>query len=193
MPPPLNPPTGVPSELAEQAAMRQPEILAAQAKLDRARHSLVLEKAKRLPDPSFTAGYKRTGGADTLVAGVSVPLPVFDRNAGNIERALAEEHAAALELTALRRQQRAATITLLQSARELAERTRNIDQQLLRPAEIARNAARVSFDEGATNILQLIDAERVYTEARREALELKLEAYAKAFEAHLLLAEERQP
>ena len=42
------------------------EILAAQAQLDRARHALVLEKAKRLPNPAFTAGYKRTGGTDTL-------------------------------------------------------------------------------------------------------------------------------
>jgi cobalt-zinc-cadmium efflux system outer membrane protein len=124
---------------------------------------------------------------------VSVPLPVFDRNADNIDRATAEEHAAALELEALRKQRLAVTVTLMQAAQELAERARNIDQQLLQPAEVVRNAAHVSFREGAANILQLVDAERVYTETRREALELKLDAYAKTFEARLLLTEEGQP
>ena len=65
--------------------------------------------------------------------------------------------------------------------------------KLLQPAEVVRNAARSSFREGAANILQLVDAERVYTETQKEALELKLEAYAKSFEAHLLLKEDGQP
>jgi cobalt-zinc-cadmium efflux system outer membrane protein len=193
MPPPLEPPPGAPAELAQQALAYQPEILAAQARIDRARHTLILEKAKRLPDPAFTAGYKRTGGADTLVTGVTVPLPVFDLNAGNIDRALAEEHAATMELAALRKQQLVAMAMLMQSAQELTERAQKIDQQMLQPAEITRNAAHSAFREGAANILHLVDAERVYTETRREALALKLEAYTKAFEAHLLLTEKGPP
>lgn len=193
MPPLLDPPSGDPIILAQQTVEHQPETLAAQARLDHARHMLVLEKARRLPDPALTAGYKRAGGADTLVTGVSVPLPVFDRNTDNIDRAMAEEHAAALELEAVRKQQLAATAMVVQAAQELAERVRNIDQQLLQSAEVVRNAARASFREGAANILQLVDAERIYTEAHREALELKLEAYAKTFEAHLRLTQKGQP
>lgn len=193
MPPMMDPPTGDPTVLAQQALAHHPEMLAAQARLDQARHTLALEKARRLPDPALTAGYKRAGGADTLVTGVSVPLPVFDRNADNIDRAIAEEHAAALELEAVRQQQLAATLTLMQAAQELTERARTIDQQLLQPAEVVRNAARTAFHEGAANILQLVDAERVYTDAHREALELKLEAYTKTFEVHLLLTEKGQP
>jgi outer membrane protein TolC len=179
MPPTLEPPTGDPAAVTQQIVERQPEILAAQAQFDRARHALVLEKAKRLPDPTLTAGYKRTGGAD--------------RNEGNIDRAIAEEHAAAMELAAVRKQQIVATQMLIQSAQELEERVRSIDQQMLQPAEVVRNAARAAFHEGASNILQLVDAERVYTDTRREALELKLEAYTKAFAARLVLTEERQP
>ncbi|HXG20540.1 MAG TPA: TolC family protein, partial [Methylomirabilota bacterium] len=183
MPPPLAPPGGDPLELARQAVEHRSEVVAARARVERARHTLDLEKARRLPDPFFTAGYKRTNGQDTLVTGVMVPLPVFDRNAGNIERATAEVQAAALELDALVKQQTAATTALIRSAQELASRAQLVDQQLLQPAEVVRNAARASFREGAANILQLVDAERVYTETRRDALALKLEAYEKAFEA----------
>jgi cobalt-zinc-cadmium efflux system outer membrane protein len=158
--------------------------------LERARHTLTLEKARRLPDPSFIAGYKRTAGEDTLVTGVVVPLPIFDHNTGNIDRALAEEQAAALELQALRKQHQAALTSLIHASQALTERARTIDQQLLLPATIVRNAARSSFREGAANILQLVDAERVYTDAQKDTLELKLDAYAKTFEARLLVTEE---
>lgn len=193
MPPTLEPPRGDPAELARQAVEHQPEIMAAQAQLNRARQAVTLEKAKRLPDPALLVGYKRTGGADTLVTGVTVPLPVFDRNEGNIDRATAEEHAAAMDLAALRKQQLLTLEMLMQSAQELAEREQQIEQQMLQPAEIVRNAAYSSFHEGAANILQLVDAERVYTETRQEALALKLEAYARAFEARLVLTEEGLP
>jgi cobalt-zinc-cadmium efflux system outer membrane protein len=190
IPPLPDPPMGDPVELTRQAVARRPEIIAAQTRLDRARHALTLEKARRLPDPSFIAGYKRTGGEDTLVTGVVVPLPLFDQNIGNIDRAVAEEHAAALELEALRKHHQAAAAALLLAARDLTEQVRQVDQHLLAPAAIVRNAARSSFREGAADILHLVDAERVYTETQREALELKLEAYAKTFEARLLVMEE---
>lgn len=193
MPPTIEPPTGDPLTLAQQAVERQPDIVAARARLERARRTLDLEKARRFPDPSITAGYKRTGGEDTLVTGVLVPLPVFDRNAGNIDRAIAEEHAAALELEALSKQQVAAVAALMHAAQDLAGRAQQIDQQLLQPAEVVRTAARSAFREGAVNIIQLVDAERVYTDTRREALALKIEAYTKGFEARLLLMEDGHP
>ena len=192
-PPALAPPSGDSMGLAQQAVERLPEIVSARARLARAQRALELEKARRLPDPTLIAGYKRTGGADTLVTGVIVPLPLFDQNTGNIERATADEQAAAFELDALQKQQLAAIVVLIQSAQALTERAQHLDQQLLQPAEIVRNAARSSFREGAANILQLVDAERVYTETRGEALEVQLEAYAKSFEARLLLKEDGQP
>ena len=193
MPSILAPPRGDPLELAQQVVERQPEIIVAQAQLDRAQQTVALEKANRLPDPALTVGYKRTGGADTLVTGVTMPLPVFDGNSGNIERAVAEEHAAAMDLAALRKQHLLAIKVLIQSAQELAAQEQNIERQMLQSAEIVRNAAHVSFREGAADILHLVDAERVYTETRQEALELKLEAYVKTFEAQLLLSKEGQP
>jgi outer membrane protein TolC len=61
---------------------------------------------------------------------------------------------------------------------------------MLRPAEVVRNAARAAFNEGAANILSLVDAERVYLEAQREALQVKLDALAAGIETRLLLGEE---
>jgi cobalt-zinc-cadmium efflux system outer membrane protein len=51
--------------------------------------SLALEQSKRVPDITAIAGYRRFTDADrdALVVGLSIPLPVFDRNEGGIAEA----------------------------------------------------------------------------------------------------------
>jgi cobalt-zinc-cadmium efflux system outer membrane protein len=189
----LEPPPGVPEELVQQAIARRPEIIAARARLASAQHMVALERARRVPDIGLALGYKRAGGEDTVVTGFVVPLPVFDQNTGNVERALAEERAAHADLEALTKQLTTETVNVLHAAQELGARARTIDEQLLKPVLIVRNAAQTAFQEGTGTVLQLVDAERVYTEARREALTIKLDAYAAAFEARLLVNGEALP
>jgi hypothetical protein len=40
-----------------------------------------------VPDPEFLAGYKRTGGFDTVIVGVQINLPFRNRNQGSIAAA----------------------------------------------------------------------------------------------------------
>ena len=188
--PALVPPVaGSPPELAARIVDTLPEVVASRARIERGRQTLRLERAQRLPDPLLTAGYKRTAEADTLVTGVVVPIPVFNTNAGNIQRAAAEERSAALEHQALVRRLTAELVSLVASARDLTARARRIEEELLEPAHVARTAARATFRETGTNVLQLVDAERVHADAHRDALDLKLEAYARSFEIELDLAE----
>jgi cobalt-zinc-cadmium efflux system outer membrane protein len=51
--------------------------------------SLAVEQSKRVPDVTAIAGYRRFTDADrnALVVGLSIPLPVFDRNEGAISEA----------------------------------------------------------------------------------------------------------
>jgi cobalt-zinc-cadmium efflux system outer membrane protein len=183
-------PDGDAATLATAALSGRPEIAAGEARVTRARETARLEKARRIPDPSFTGGWKRTGGLDTAVAGIVLPLPVFDSGSAAVRRALAEERAAELELATLRRRLLADTADRVLRARELGERARIAEREFLLPAEGAVTAARASFREGATDILRLVDAERVYAEARRETQELKLDALEASIEALLVLGQE---
>ena len=183
-------PSGDPAELAARAAAGSPEVLAAKARSARAAQALALERARRIPDLNVAGGYKRTAGADTAVAGLMFAIPVFDRNKQAValaagERAAAQSDAAAVEARAL-----ADARVVFEAAATLAERAARVDDELLRPADVVRTAARSAFREGATDILLLVDAERVYVDARREAVQLKLDAIAAALEARLLLGEE---
>jgi len=183
-------PAGDPSALAVQAAAKSPEVLAAKARSARATQALSLERARRIPDLNVAGGYKRTAGADTAVAGLMIAIPLFDRNKQAVAIA-AGDHAAALsDVAAAEARALADARVVFDAAATLGELAARVDDDLLKPAELVRTAARSAFREGATDILVLVDAERVYVDARREAVQLKLDAIAAALEARLLLGEE---
>lgn len=189
-PPPTAVPAGELTALVSRALERSPDVKAAVAREARAAHSLALERARRLPDATVAGGYKRTSGFDTGVLGVTLPLPLFDRNQRGVAVATGESRAAAQERLAVEARVAADVRASLEAAQLLDARARRVDEELLGPAEVVRVAARSAFREGAADILNLVDAERVYLEARREALLVRLDALAAAIEARVLLGEE---
>ena len=68
-----------------------------------------------------------------------------------------------------------------------------MSQELLEPATGVRNAALATFREGTADVLKLIDAERVFADVRRAALELRLEALNTTLEARFALGLEDLP
>jgi len=172
---------------------RHPELHSAAMRLSRARQLAALEHARRIPDPVLSAGYKRTGGFDAAVVGVTMAVPLFDRNGSATARALGEERAAASERDAVARRLASEAAALIATAEVLSQRAARAGRDLLEPADAVRSAARAAFREGTADVLKLIDAERVYGEVRRAAIELRLEALSASLEARLALGLELLP
>lgn len=191
-PDPLAPPSPSAQAIAAAAA-RHPEAVVAAARLERAQRAAAVERAKRLPDAIVTGGYKRTAGVDTLVAGVTMAVPLFDRNASATARAQGEAQAAAADHDAVVQRIASDTAALVETAQTLAERASRATSELLQPAGAVRDASLATFREGAADVMRLIDAERVYADVRRTALELRLEALYAVLEARFALGEERVP
>jgi len=187
------PPPGDPDALAEQALARRPDVLAARARVARAQGSLSLEGARRYPDLALTGGYKRTMGLDTAVVGVVTTVPVFERNARALARAQADARAAELDLEATLARARAEAAILVRAARDLQARLRHLDDELVRPAEEARRSTLAAFREGAADVLRVVDAERTNTDARREALDVSVEAFLASCRARLAAGLEALP
>jgi cobalt-zinc-cadmium efflux system outer membrane protein len=176
--------------LAAAVVQGSPDALEARARETQASSALALERARRVPDLTFSGGYKRTAGFDSGVLGVVVAVPLFDRNGAAIALATGEVRAAASHRAGVERRVAAEAQAALDAARLLGERAQRADEEVLKPAETVRDAARAAFREGSSNILNLVDAERVYLEARREVLQVKLDALAARIEARVLLGEE---
>ena len=190
------PPLAVPAADADAIAAgiaRHPDVAAATAAVDRARQVTALERALRVPDAAVTSGYKRTAGFDTMVLGVSLAIPLFDRNDASIARSVGLERGAMADREALVHQLSTDAASVIRAARTIADRADASAQDLLEPAEEVRRAARTAFREGTADVLKLIDAERVYADVHRAAIDLRLDALATTIEARFALGEETIP
>jgi cobalt-zinc-cadmium efflux system outer membrane protein len=175
------------SDLLARARDRRPEISVARAHLAAADASLRVERAITVRQLGGTFGFKQIDGRSTMIAGMAVSLPVFDRNRGGIERTGGERIAALQELAWADR-----TITAdLQAAYDVREHLLGslaaTQGSLIDRAEEARSIALAAYQEGATPLLQVLDATRTVAEAQltwsRALLEVEETTYELALAA----------
>lgn len=162
-------------------------VAAAQAELEAAERRVRVEETRRTPDLTVSLGVRRFNEADAtaLLGGVSVPLPLFDRNRGNVSAARAEANVAQARLNTARLQAEAAV-------RTAAPRLSAADSRLAaaRNAELAAAEAyrltRIGFEGGKLGLIELLNARRALADAREQTIAAALERVnAQAAQARL--------
>lgn len=142
---------------------------------------LDLEHAKSVPDVRIGAGVRRFSEDDSTaaVASVSMPLPLFDRNEGNIaaaESRLAKAHTdAKAQRNELLRSLIEAVGELTVAATELSALRRDV----LPVAQSAFDRTKLGYDEGKFDLLSVLDIQRSAFEVRLDLLNARAE-YEKA-------------
>jgi cobalt-zinc-cadmium efflux system outer membrane protein len=148
----------------------RPEVRAARERLSASDAAIAGKHSMLVRQLGATIGTMRTGGTTSMIAGISMPLPVFDRNRGEIQRANAERDAAAFELAAQERMATAELRGAYDAARILTERAMRLARQdsasFLARAEESRRIALGAYREGAVPLFQVIDAARSWADAR---------------------------
>ena len=183
----------LPTGAVDAALERRPDVLAARQAVDTSERMLHLEDARRVPDPAVNAGYKRTAGYDTALMTFTLPLPLFNRNQAARTLALGAVNSARQELAATERRARGEVTATRLVAERLIAHARELQATLVAPALAARDAARAAFAAGALDVMRLVDAERVYTDARLVTLDVEIDALAAAIEARLSAGEDPLP
>lgn len=150
----------------QDAALRRSNIKTVEARLEKARASLQLQRANARPDLTASFGYKRNGVDNALYGALSIPLPIYNKNQGNISRAEAEVAMIESEL----KFERALVVAELTAARRTVEANeRQIEAlrtEFLRNADESQQVSLAAYREGATDLLHLIDAQRTRTQAQ---------------------------
>ncbi|MCG5260516.1 TolC family protein [Cupriavidus gilardii] len=147
------------------------------------RQALVdVERSRRYPDITVSLGTRRDNEANRTmpVLGVAIPLPLFDRNQGNLYESIRRADKAADELLAERIRLANA---LQQASNELAvSRTsaQTLKSTVLPAAERAFDAARRGFEAGKFDFLNVLDAQRTLFQARIRYLGVLARAYQAA-------------
>lgn len=153
-------------QLRTEALQKRPELIRLRAKVDSERANLNLQQANAKPDWELSAGYKRTGGYNTYISYVTVPLPFFNKNRAEIGRAAALISSAEQELLAEENYIRAEIETAHRAAQSLAARLNEMQRDFLKQADQSRNIALIAYREGATDLYKLLETQRARNEAR---------------------------
>jgi cobalt-zinc-cadmium efflux system outer membrane protein len=134
---------------------------------------LAVEKASRKPDVTVSAGYRRLNQEEqnAWIAGISIPLPLFDKRQGAIAEARIRRDKALQEKKALEWDLRS-RLTQARHDLEIAmSETKTLLQTALPAAKDAASAVEEGYRFGKFDFLNVLDAQRTYAELQRRYIE----------------------
>jgi len=151
-----------------------PELVAGVASQAVARSEEAVAHAEAVPTPSLQLqGFGTTDPEGiALTVGISIPLPLFDRNQGAIARARAQEHAAELEHHATTAELTADLTRAVAIERARHAAAAQFEADAIERLPRVRTMAEASYRAGQGGIVELLDALDAITEARLREIEL---------------------
>jgi outer membrane protein, heavy metal efflux system len=165
-----------------KALQNRPDLRAAQQGVTAARSQYELQRAIGKPDVTAQGNYSHVNAINAATVYGSIPIPIFNRNQGEIARTR-------FAITQSQEQEKATNGQALTDVRDAYEGLRVSDRivQLYRSgyldvAQKDRDIAEYAYQRGAVSLLDFLDAERNY-----RATQL---AYRQALAAYLLALEQ---
>jgi cobalt-zinc-cadmium efflux system outer membrane protein len=150
------------SGLKSLAGINRPDLRAAQQAVVAAESQLALQQANSKMDVTGTFNYTHTAGTNTAAFYYNMPLPIFNRNQGEIQRAS----------YAITQVQEQASETTQQVSTDVLQAYENLltNAQIVQlyqggyveEAKQSRDISEYAYRKGAASLLDYLDAERTY-------------------------------
>ena len=154
------------------------ELRLAKLQIDQREASLGLEKAQRIPDLTVSIGsqYDERERERVNVVGLSMPIPLFNRNQGNVLAAARRTDQARDLRNASELRLRTEIQTTLDQWRTANTEVASFNQTILPAAQSAVDTATRGFEMGKFNFLDVLDAQRTLISARTQYIQAITEA-----------------
>lgn len=169
-------------DLQLKAMQNRPDYRAAKEGVTAANSQYDLQKAIGKPDVTVQANYSHVNAINTATFYGSIPLPIFNRNQGEIARTR-------FAITQAEEQEKATSGQVMTDVRDAYEGLRTNDKVIqlyrsgyLEVAQKDRDISEYAYKRGAVSLLDFLDAERSY-----RATQL---AYRQALASYLLALEQ---
>jgi cobalt-zinc-cadmium efflux system outer membrane protein len=141
---------------------RRADVIAAEAALRKAESDLRLQKSMRAPDPTVQAQYEHEAPdfPNSVGFGVSFPLPIWNRNRGNVMAAEAARDQARLALEKTEAQAAADVATAELTLNEARLRWHRYRGTIQPKSDAIRQTVAYAYRKGGASYLDLLAAER---------------------------------
>ena len=150
-----------PEQMAARDLSQHPTLKRQGKLVEQAELTVTKERQGRVPNVTLWGGYAREVGREAVLAGLSLPTPLWYRQQGQIATALGTQRKEEAELIRARND---LTREINQHAREAETAQEQIlvyEEGLLKQAQEALRIAQLSFRQGASSLLDVLDAQRV--------------------------------
>ncbi|HEV2668143.1 MAG TPA: TolC family protein [Blastocatellia bacterium] len=152
------------AELRAIALAERPDVIASRHLYGAATRAVALAGAQRARDVLVGVFYQRIGSDNTAGVNVSFPLFVYNRGYAAISQARAQQESA-ISLTREAELQAVTDVEKAYLAYQSARRILDIySSSTIERAGRLKTIAALSYNEGATSLLELLDAERSYNQ-----------------------------
>jgi cobalt-zinc-cadmium efflux system outer membrane protein len=161
--------------LTARSMEQHPSIQRLARSIEQADRTVEFERQARMPNVSLNTSYTREYGREGFDVGLSVPTPIWYQRQGEIAGSLGAKRKEEAEWLRMRNELLRQTNQYFQDAQTTAKLIEVLEKGLLRQAEEALRIAKLSFQQGAASLLDVLDAQRVqrqilfdYAQARFE-------------------------
>lgn len=153
-----------------QALTSSPELQAARARVARARANVERQEVQAIPNLSFqlAAGVDNGTNSGMVNTQVGLPIPIFNRNEGNIAAANAELNRASQELRRIELSIESRMALAAQNYESAAAAVEKYQQMILPKAEETLKLSEEAYAAGEFGFLQVLVARRTYFESNLE-------------------------
>lgn len=161
------------------SAVKRPKMLALAAKAKAASYRLDVERGAAYPDLTvglFNSPERGIDGQDRITTlSVSLPLPLFRRNAGGIGRALTELDQANIERHSIEQTTRASVTALWQRLQSLQQRADRLQQVVLPRLEDNQKLSFRALQAGEIGLSQFLLVRRQLLDSQLDMLSARTE------------------
>jgi outer membrane protein, heavy metal efflux system len=173
------------AELRQFALTNRADVKVFESEVARTDSALNLERSRGKGEITPYVGYKRVGIDNTLLAGVTVPLPFGNRNQGGIARAEAEKSVAEANLRLTRNRTLAEVESAYRAFETARDQVRAYESGILKQADESRDITNYAYREGAAELITLLDAQRTRAEVRANYYKALLDYHTSLFRLEL--------
>ncbi|MEX0715631.1 MAG: TolC family protein [Planctomycetaceae bacterium] len=166
----------------ERLLAASPELQVAQARVQRAQALVRSQAAQPIPNILAQVGVAHDNSTGDEIAGVQIglPIPVFNRNRGNIAAAHAEFHRACEDVERLRLALRVRLTRAYQEYIQARNQAELIEREILPRAEESRTLNEQAYRLGEFDFLRVLTARRTYFETNIRYIESLTELHKAA-------------
>ncbi|MDV6167410.1 TolC family protein [Flavobacterium sp. DG1-102-2] len=161
--------------ILNESLENRPDLNQAKLEIESAKLNVSLQRKQNIPDVTLRAGYNQQGDAfnNQYNVGIGIPLPIFDRNRGNIQSAKIRQEQQTKNVSYKELEIQNQTLAAYQNYTRSVEEYKNINALVNDDFDAVFNGINTNFQKGNVSMIEFTDFFEAYNEAQTEVERVK--------------------